>query len=206
MKATSSLAIHRLLKHVVRLPKLECRLKAVGQPVSAPGLKLCQLNKSRYFCDAVNGVERSSQQRSFIDIAREEGIDALLGPFPHKGGFDSCLKKMTIEKFGKDYVQCHIPVTASIQNSYGTLHGGAITTIIDVVGTLALLTKDHARAGVSIEINSCFLTPSSADDVVIVNGRVMKYGKKLGFADVELFSRTTGKRVATGRHTKFFTK
>ena len=41
-------------------------------------------------------------------------------------------------------------------NGYGALHGGAISTIVDVVGTLALLSKDPSRAGVSIEMNQSF--------------------------------------------------
>ena len=44
-------------------------------------------------------------------------------------------------------VQCELKVTEQLANSYGTLHGGAISTIVDVLGTMALLTRDHTRAG-----------------------------------------------------------
>eukprot|EP01047_Picozoa_sp_COSAG01_P063930 COSAG01_NODE_8369_length_2811_cov_13.888643_2_plen_66_part_00 len=49
-------------------------------------------------------------------------------------------------------VQCELKVTEQLANSYGTLHGGAISTIVDVLGTMALLTRDHTRAGVSVEV------------------------------------------------------
>ncbi len=135
---------------------------------------------------------------------REGGVKELLGPFRHKGGFDGCLRDLVVTHAEAGVVRAHVPVGLGLQNSYATLHGGAITTIVDVIGTMALMTKDHTRGGVSIEINSCFLNAAAADDVVDVTGTVAKYGKSLGFAEVELFSRRTGKSVAKGRHTKFF--
>ena len=65
--------------------------------------------------------------------------------------------------------------------------------------------QDNTRAGVSVELNTCFLNAAAGSDTLDVQGKVIKYGRKLGFAEVQLTSRTTGKLVATGRHTKFFT-
>ena len=116
-----------------------------------------------------------------------------------------CLEHMTVDEIGDGFVQCEVEVTPELSNSYATLHGGAISTIVDVVGTMALLTKDHSRAGVSVEINCCFLNAAKVGETVSVTGKVSKYGKKLGFAEIELHSKATGKPLANGRHTKFFT-
>ena len=49
-------------------------------------------------------------------------------------------------------VEATLTVNSRVENSYGTLHGGAISTLVDVIGTLALLAKDHKRGGVSVRM------------------------------------------------------
>ena len=51
---------------------------------------------------------------------------------------------------GLPEVQCTLTVGPSLQNSRGTLHGGAAATLVDVLGTMALLTKDPQRPGASV--------------------------------------------------------
>jgi acyl-coenzyme A thioesterase 13 len=63
---------------------------------------------------------------------------------------------MECVELGDGLAVCSLTVTESLANSYGTLHGGAISTIVDVLGTMALLSKDATRAGVSLEMNQSF--------------------------------------------------
>jgi len=97
--------------------------------------------------------------------------------------------------------EAFLEVTAQVENAWGTLHGGAIATLVDIVGSLALLTKDHTRGGVSVELNVSYIAAIKAGQRVYCKGRVLKLGKKLGFTQVDLFTED-GKLVATGRHTK----
>jgi acyl-coenzyme A thioesterase 13 len=101
---------------------------------------------------------------------------------------------MVVEHAEKGVVRCSLPVTTIVQNSYGTLHGGAIGTIIDVVGTLALLADDPKRGGVSVDLNVNFLNPAKLGDSVTVEGRVLKTGKSLGFTEVDI-KRVSGNRI-----------
>ena len=154
---------------------------------------------------ALNRAFSSSEEpKSFIERVMEQGSDGLVGKFVNKGGFDQCLDGLTVTSQTPGEVEGHFEVEPGLQNTYKTLHGGAIATVIDVVGTMALLTKDATKPGVSIEINSCYLNAAAAGDTVEFKGTVAKHGRKLGFADVELTSRSTGKTIAKGRHTKFF--
>ena len=89
------------------------------------------------------------------------------------------------------------------QNAFGTLHGGATCTIIDVVGTLALLSLDQGRPGVSVELNTSFIAAAHANEMVRVVGSVLKVGKRLGFTQVDILG-ADGRLCATGRHTKAF--
>ncbi len=95
-------------------------------------------------------------------------------------------------------------VDAEHRNAFESLHGGAVCLLIDVVGTLALLTKDATRPGVSVELNCSFLSPAMVGDEIEVTGRVLRYGKRLGFTQVDIVRVKDNKLVATGRHTKAF--
>lgn len=140
---------------------------------------------------------------SFIDRARTAGANALLGKFINAGGrFDRVLEGMRVTEVSDGRAVCTLPVTEGISNTYGTLHGGATATIIDVVGTLAILSKDPLRAGVSVDLNASYLSPAKVGDTVTCTGRLLKLGGKLAFTEVTIVSMATGKLVATGRHTK----
>lgn len=93
-------------------------------------------------------------------------------------------------------------VDARLENSYGTLHGGAISSLIDIVGTMALLAKDHKRGGVSVDLNLNFLKAAKTGEKVIARGRVLKLGKTLGFTQVDVLAADGLTLLATGRHTK----
>lgn len=140
---------------------------------------------------------------SFIERVKVLGANAALGAFITNGNkFDRVLKDMLVTKIEPGVVECELDVTEGLQNSYDSLHGGATMTIIDVVGTLAVLTLDATRAGVSVEVNTTFLQAAKAGERVRVVGRVLKTGKRLGFTQVDLYRVRDGALVATGRHTK----
>ena len=64
-----------------------------------------------------------------------------------------------------------LPVTTALSNSYGTLHGGASATVIDIVGSMALLSRDPTRPGVSVEINTTYTSAAKVGETVRVVGR-----------------------------------
>jgi acyl-coenzyme A thioesterase 13 len=145
----------------------------------------------------------ASNARSFIEVARDEGAAALLGPFPTAGRFDACVRGLTITRMdgATGEAEGWMEVSPAVANAWGTLHGGAIATLVDIMGSLALLTKDHTRAGVSVELNVSYIAAVKAGQRVLCKGRVLKLGKKLGFTQVDLYTED-GKVAATGRHTK----
>jgi acyl-coenzyme A thioesterase 13 len=94
-------------------------------------------------------------------------------------------------------------VTQAVANSYGTLHGGCTALIIDVAGTLAILSANSKKAGVSVEMNQSFLRPLKLGATVFVKGVVLKMGKTLAFTEVSLHLESAeGLLCSTGRHTK----
>jgi acyl-coenzyme A thioesterase 13 len=141
---------------------------------------------------------------SFIEKAKLKGAQALLGVLQHRGGFDSVLGDLKVERIDSDEckVMCTMPVDAKLANAYNTLHGGCIATIVDVVGTLALLSNDPKRAGVSTDLSVSFVRAAKVGDTICATGRVLKSGARLGFSEVHIRRQSDNELIATGRHTK----
>ena len=139
----------------------------------------------------------------FIDRVKRMGANALLGAFHASGTrFDSTLEGLTITAVGTGTVSAAMPVTLAVSNAWGTLHGGATATIVDIVGTMALLTLDPARPGVSVDLNVSYLAPAKVGEHLRIEAKTWRAGKKLGFCQVDIYRGSDGAPVATGRHTK----
>lgn len=149
----------------------------------------------------------SSKPRSFIDKAAAEGVQSLVGEFyaSTEGCFDQCMRALEIESVNEEagLVVCSLVVGKELENSFRSLHGGAISTLVDIGGTLAILSKDSTKPGVSVELNVSFCSAAPAGSKVKVEGRLLKLGRTLAFTEVVLYDSQTSKIIATGRHTKF---
>ena len=87
-------------------------------------------------CRTASGASHDS----FIARAREANDAAvLIGAFRSVGCFDYCLEGMHCVAIGGGGATCTLRVSDALANNFGTLHGGAISTLVDVAGTLALL-------------------------------------------------------------------
>ncbi|EGD78583.1 hypothetical protein PTSG_09275 [Salpingoeca rosetta] len=139
---------------------------------------------------------------SFIQRVAKLGANALLGVFTSSGGFDGAFKELRVVAIKAGSVTATLPVTKPLCNSYGTLHGGAAATLVDIVGTMALLTKDPRRAGVSVDINTSYLRAAKEGEELLITGQVLKTGKKLGFTQVDIARKSDNEVLVTGRHTK----
>ena len=158
------------------------------------------------------GRHLSTSASSFLArAAAAKDASVLLGRFESVGGFDAVLESAGLEttKIGPEGVECTLTVTPSLTNNYGTLHGGATATLIDVVGTLALLGRDPTRPGVSVDMNQTFCAAAAEGDRLAISGVCLRYGRTLGFTEVKIHSLAgedgkPGRLIATGRHTKLF--
>jgi len=104
---------------------------------------------------------------------------------------------------GNGSARVELDVTQANQNIKGTLHGGAIATLIDHAGTVAIRTADReGRPGVSTDLNVSFFAPALPGSVVIADAQVLKIGKTLAFVTVDVRT-PDGTLVAQGRMTKF---
>jgi acyl-coenzyme A thioesterase 13 len=111
---------------------------------------------------------------------------------------------MVVDEIGEGVAVCRLPVDRSLANAHGTAHGGLTATLVDVMGTLAILSQDpQRRAGVSVDINVSYVSPCKLGDTLVCTGRVVRTGRTLAFTQVDIARLSDGRVVATGRHTKY---
>jgi acyl-coenzyme A thioesterase 13 len=158
----------------------------------------------------MRAVIRASQFRTFSIaladgwLSRVKSGGSLVGPLdPSPTRFDAAFSNLTVTATHPGIVHATLPVTESLANSYGTLHGGATASLIDIVGTLACLSVDPTRPGVSVHMTQAYLKSSRIGETLFLTGRCLKNGKTLAFTEVEIRSGSlTGPLIATGTHTK----
>ncbi|XP_008145293.2 acyl-coenzyme A thioesterase 13 [Eptesicus fuscus] len=117
-------------------------------------------------------------------------------------GFDKVLEKVTLVSAAPGRVTCELRVEEEHTNKLGTLHGGLTATLVDSISTMALLCTERALPGVSVDMNITYMSPAKIGEVVVITAQILKQGRTLAFASVDLTNKTTGKLVAQGRHTK----
>ncbi|XP_027742680.1 acyl-coenzyme A thioesterase 13 isoform X2 [Myiozetetes cayanensis] len=100
-------------------------------------------------------------------------------------------------------VVCEMKVEEEHTNRFGTLHGGLTATLVDVVSTAALLYTERATPGVSVDMNISYTSAAKIGEEILITAQILKQGRSLAFATVDLTNKATGKLIAQGRHTKF---
>jgi len=96
------------------------------------------------------------------------------------------------------------PVLSKYANLYGTLHGGVIASLVDVISTIpiAIVDKTH-RGGVSSDLQVSYVNAARIGETVLIEASCTKAGKSLAFSHTRLRERESGRLVATASHTKF---
>lgn len=125
-------------------------------------------------------------------------VKALLGT-----GFDRTLAGLDLVEIGEGRVQACLAVTEAVQNFFGKLHGGAIATLVDDIGTIAIVTVDrYRRAGVTTDLHVSYLAAAEAGDTVLIDAKVLRCGLNLAFVEVQFRREPRGEMIACGRMTK----
>lgn len=113
--------------------------------------------------------------------------------------------RFTKEEQGES--QAILEVTERVLNNYGTVHGGAISTLADVaMGAALYVSLDDDEICKTVEMKVSYLKPATSGTLVC-DARVVGRTRKLGTVEAqitnngELIAKTTGKfhiaRVAT---------
>jgi acyl-coenzyme A thioesterase 13 len=117
-------------------------------------------------------------------------------------GFEGALTGCEIVRSGEGHATLRLPVGDTLLNMGGSLHGGAVATLVDVSGTIAIITADRqGRPGVTTDLNVSYFAPGKG--VVVAEARVLKVGRTLAFVAVDVTRESDSVLVGQGRMTKF---
>ncbi|CAB1457016.1 unnamed protein product [Pleuronectes platessa] len=117
-------------------------------------------------------------------------------------GFEKVLSKVDILSASPGKVVCEMRVEEEHINRGGTLHGGLTATLVDVISTLAIMNSEGGSPGVSVDMNITYMNGAKLGEDVVITAQVLKQGRTLAFATVDLINKANGKPIAQGRHTK----
>ncbi|CAL8293575.1 unnamed protein product [Merluccius merluccius] len=117
-------------------------------------------------------------------------------------GFDRVISKVNVLSASPGKVVCEMKVEEEHTNRGGTLHGGLTATLVDIISTTAIMYSERGSPGVSVDMNITYMNAAKVGEDVLITAQVLKEGKTLAFATVDLINKSTGKFIAQGRHTK----
>lgn len=133
------------------------------------------------------------------ELAPDDPRRALFGQV----GFDRSMAGISLQSIEAGRATVTLPVTDAMVNMVGTLHGGAIATLVDDAGTIAIMSADHdSRPGVTTDLNVSYFSAAPLGETVTAEARCLKAGRTLAFVEVDIRN-SAGKLVAQGRMTKF---
>ncbi|KAF9087859.1 hypothetical protein BGX23_007824 [Mortierella sp. AD031] len=122
--------------------------------------------------------------------------------FLSAGGFDmQALAGLKLVSASKGSIICELQVEKQHLNRLGGCHGGLLSTIVDIGGSLAIAAEDMHATGVSTDLNISFVSGAKMGDKLSINSRCDKIGGTLAYTTVEI--KVDDKIVALGRHTKY---
>ncbi len=112
----------------------------------------------------------------------------------------SDLLGLQAEEATTDFSRMRLPFTTDLQQARGLVHGGAIASLIDSVGVLAIkATLPEAIGGSTVSMTVNYLAPARQIDL-IAEAHIIRRGRSIVFLDVDVFA-PDGERIAKGQLT-----
>ncbi|XP_038056592.1 acyl-coenzyme A thioesterase 13-like [Patiria miniata] len=115
--------------------------------------------------------------------------------------FENVLSKVNITSASPGQCSCELTVAEEQANRRGSLHGGFVSTLVDTLTTVAVLSSPAGVPGVSVELSVSFLKAARIGDQLTMDAEVIKAGKSLAFSKANLFN-ANGDIIAQGNHVK----
>ncbi|XP_040288831.1 acyl-coenzyme A thioesterase 13-like [Bufo bufo] len=128
-------------------------------------------------------------------------LRTLLKTYLDTPGFDRVMSKLQLVSASPGKIVCELKVDEEHTNNLGTMHGGFTASLVDTVSTAALLNTERGAAGVSVDMNITYMNAAKIGESVLITAQILKQGRTLTFATVDLVNKETGKLIAQGRHT-----
>merc|ERR1712070_323047 len=104
-------------------------------------------------------------------------------------GYNSLVKDARLlgVDMGARQLRFSFPCKKEYLNPLGKLHGGCVATLVDILGTAAIIAVDRQnRPGVTTDLNVTYMDDASEGQDLTVVSTVLKCGKDLAFVSVDI--------------------
>ncbi|EPS62880.1 hypothetical protein M569_11909 [Genlisea aurea] len=109
-----------------------------------------------------------------------------------------------VDEVERGRILCSYAVPPRLLNAgNSTLHGGAIVTLVDLIGAAAISSTGAVLSGVAIDIGVSYLDGASVGEEIEIEAKALKVGRGIGVVTVEFRRKRTRKVIALGRHTTY---
>ena len=109
------------------------------------------------------------------------------------------------EESREGYARLSLVLEGKHTNPNGVVHGGVLTTLMDEACGWAVLTVRGIEAMIAaphatVDMNVSFLSGARPGDEIVVEGRALRVGRSVAFAEAEVY-RGRERLIAKGRFT-----
>nr|KYP77035.1 hypothetical protein KK1_021303 [Cajanus cajan] len=111
-----------------------------------------------------------------------------------RGFYDHFLRNfIKVDHIERGRIQCTLLAKPPICNGYGTLHGGAVGSLVEILSTACARTIVAEDKELFLgEMNTSYLSATPANEEVLANAAVVKSGRNLTVVAVEFKLKKTG--------------
>jgi uncharacterized protein (TIGR00369 family) len=104
---------------------------------------------------------------------------------------------MRVRELGEGTSEIELGVENHHTNLMGVLHGGVITSLADAATGIAMLTAlDDGWSHLTTSLQMTFLSFGRRGDTVVARGRVVKLGRRFGYAEADVEREPDGALLA----------
>ncbi|XP_042510473.1 acyl-coenzyme A thioesterase 13 [Macadamia integrifolia] len=117
--------------------------------------------------------------------------------------FNDLLRSLLkVERIERGRVTCLLSIKPPVLNFYGTLHGGAVTGLAELVCTACARTIASEDKKLFLgELSVSYLSAATPNMVLEVDGSLVRHGRNVTVTSVEFKNKQTGKLIYTARAT-----
>jgi uncharacterized protein (TIGR00369 family) len=133
-----------------------------------------------------------SKPKSIEELFRSQlGVENPKGLSPFGNWLGGVLTYYEKGKLEKEYKVRH-----EMTNALGTLHGGAIASILDEIIGATLISLEYTHLKTTVNLVVDYFYPAYENQVLLARGIMIKEGKKISHLQGELYLKENGKLIA----------
>lgn len=138
-------------------------------------------------------------------MGRKEFVTRVWKDMLTRGGVEQVLvDKLRIVGAERNKVVATLPVEKKHTNRLGFVHGGVVSTLADIGGSLALAANGMYMTGVTTDLSTTYLGSSGKPgDELEMHCHCQKMGRTMAYTFIEFYNPRTRDLVARGSHTKY---